>query len=53
MTEQTDQPGAEKPAKTLADNVQGLAGAFKRSELSLPQAIIIAAIMIALGIAFS
>jgi multisubunit Na+/H+ antiporter MnhC subunit len=37
----------------LGDNLQDLFETFKRAEISLPQAIIIAAIVIALGIIFS
>jgi len=53
MTEQTDKPSEQKPAKTLGDNLQDLFESFKRTEISLPQAIIIAAILIALAIALS
>ncbi|HUL12896.1 MAG TPA: hypothetical protein VLU73_12115 [Methylococcaceae bacterium] len=53
MTEQTDNPSEEKPARTLGDNIQDLFESFKRAEISLPQAIIIAAIVIALGILLS
>jgi len=53
MTDQTDKPSEKKPAKTLGNNVQDVFEAFKRAEISLPQAIILAAIIIALGILLS
>jgi multisubunit Na+/H+ antiporter MnhC subunit len=53
MSKQTDKPSEQKPERTLGDNLQDLFETFKRAEISLPQAIIIAAIVIALGIIFS
>ena len=53
MTEQPDKPDDQNKPGTLGDNLQNLFEAFKRSEIGLPQAIIIAAIVIALGIIFS
>lgn len=53
MTEQTDQPDDQNKPGTVGDSLQNLVDAFRRAEISLPQAIIIAAIIIALGIIFS
>ena len=48
MTEQS-----QKPVRSLGENLQEMLEIFKRSEISLPQTLIIAAIIIALGIVFS
>lgn len=53
MTEQTEKPNDQKKPRPLVDNLQDLFDSFKRAEISLPQAIIIAAILIALGLIFS
>ncbi len=53
MTEQTDKPDDQNRPGTVGDSLQNLVDAFKRAEISLPQAIIIAAILIALGLILS
>ncbi len=53
MTEQPEKPSEQKPVRTLGENLQETLEILKRMEISLPQAIIIAAILIALGIALS
>ncbi len=53
MTEQPEKPSEQKPGRTLGENLQETLEIFKRMEISLPQAIIIAAILIALGLALS
>ncbi len=53
MTEQPEKPNEQKQVRTLGENLREMLEIFKRSEITLPQAIIIAAIVIALGIAFS
>ncbi len=53
MTNQSEKPDEQKPVRTLGENLKETLETFKRSEITLPQAIIIAAVVIALGIVFS
>ena len=53
MTEQPEKSNEQKPVRTLGENLKETLEILKRSKITLPQAIIIAAIVIALGIAFS
>jgi multisubunit Na+/H+ antiporter MnhC subunit len=53
MNEQPEKTNAPKPVRTLGENLQETLEILKRTEISLPQAIIIAAIVIALGIMIS
>lgn len=53
MTEQTNKPDDQNKPGTVGDSLQNLVDAFKRTDITLPQAIIIAAVIIALGIIFS
>lgn len=53
MTEPTEKPNDPPKPQSLADNVQNLFESLKRTEISLPQAIVIAATLIMLGLIFS
>ena len=53
MNGQSEQPSAQKPVRTLGENLQETLDILKRMELSLPQAIVVAAIVVALGIILS
>jgi hypothetical protein len=53
VTEQNDKPSNEKKPLTLGENLQALCENFNRAEITLPKAIIIAAMLIALGLIFS
>ena len=53
MTEQPEKPSKQKPVKPLGANLEETLETPKRSEITLPQAIIIGAIIIALGIILS
>lgn len=53
MTDQPEKPNEQKPMRTLGENLQETLEILKRLNISLPQAIIIAAILIALGMILS
>ena len=53
MTDKTDKPDDQKKPRPLGDSLQDLFETFRRTEITLPQAIIIAATLIALGLLFS
>jgi hypothetical protein len=53
MSEQTKKPNEQKAPQPLVESLQALFESFRRAEIGLPQAIILAAILIALGLIFS
>ena len=52
MTEQTDKPTSEKKPLTVGEALKALYESIMSSEIDLPKAIIIAAILIALVLIF-
>jgi hypothetical protein len=53
MTNQPEKPSEQKPVRTLGENLQETLEILKRLDISLPQAIIVAAILITLGMILS